>query len=109
MAQLLGADRAALEAQLAPRAPADVTTVTGSGLLLSQAAAAYAILTSDRRMDVLVGPAGTGKSRTIAAIAGIWPQLHPGGRVIALTETQQGAKVLREHGRGRRPQRIACS
>ncbi len=98
VAQLLGADRGALEAQLAPRAPADVTTVTGSGLLLSQAAAAYAILTSDRRMDVLVGPAGTGKSRTIAAIARIWPQLHPGGRVIALTETQQGAKVLRGMG-----------
>jgi conjugative relaxase-like TrwC/TraI family protein len=98
VAQLLGADRSALEAQLAPRAPADVTTVTGSGLLLSQAAAAHAILTSDRRMDVLVGPAGTGKSRIIAAIAGIWPQLHPGGRVIALTETQQGAKVLRDMG-----------
>ena len=98
VAQLLGADRGALEAQLAPRVPADVTTVTGSGLLLSQAAAAYAILTSDRRMDVLVGPAGTGKSRTIAAIARIWPQLHPGGRVIALTETQQGAKVLRGMG-----------
>jgi hypothetical protein len=97
-ARLLGAGRGALEAQLAPRAPADVTTVTGSGLLLSQAAAAYAILTSDRRMDVLVGPAGTGKSRTIAVIAGIWPQLHPGSRVIALTETQQGAKVLREMG-----------
>jgi hypothetical protein len=39
VALLLGADRAALEAQLAPRAPADVTTVAGSGLLLSQAAA----------------------------------------------------------------------
>ena len=98
VAQLLGADRAALEAQLAPRTPADVPTVTGSGLLLSQAAAAHAILTSDRRMDVLVGPAGTGKSRTIAAIAEIWPQLHPGGRVIALTETQQGANVLRGMG-----------
>jgi conjugative relaxase-like TrwC/TraI family protein len=98
VAQLLGADRAALEAQLEPGTPADVHTVTGSGLLLSQAAAAFAILTSDQRIDVLVGPAGTGKSRTIAAIARIWPQLRPGTRVIALTETQQAANLLRELG-----------
>ena len=98
VAQLLGADRAALQAQLEPGTPADVQTVTGSGLLLSQAAAAFAILTSSQRVDVLVGPAGTGKSRTIAAIARIWPQLHPGGRVIALTETQQAASLLREMG-----------
>jgi conjugative relaxase-like TrwC/TraI family protein len=117
VARLLGASRAALEAQLEPGTPADVHTVTGTGLLLSQAAAAYSILTSNRRADVLVGPAGTGKSRTIAAIAGIWPQLHPGGRVIALTETQQAATMLRQLGvadahnismflTDRRPQRI---
>jgi hypothetical protein len=98
VARLLGASRVALEAQLEPGTPADVHAVTGSGLLLSQAAAAYSILTSDRRVDVLVGPAGTGKSRTIAAIAAIWPQLHPGGRVIALTETQQAATILRQLG-----------
>ncbi len=98
VARLLGASRAALEAQLEPGTPADVHAVTGSGLLLSQAAAAYSILTSDRRIDVLVGPAGTGKSRTIAAIAAVWPQLHPGGRVIALTETQQAATMLRQLG-----------
>ena len=98
VAALLGADRAALEAQLAPDAPADVTTVTESGLLLSQAAAAFAIMTSDRRTDILVGPAGTGKSTTIAALARIWPQLHEGARVIALTETQAGANVLKSMG-----------
>jgi AAA domain/TrwC relaxase len=98
VAHLLGADRAALQAQLEPATPADVHTVTGSGLLLSQAAAAYAILTSDQRVNVLVGPAGTGKSKTIAAIARIWPQLHPGTRVIALTETQQAATLLRALG-----------
>jgi AAA domain len=76
-AELLGADRASLVAQLEPGTPADVHTVTRSGLLLNQAAAAFAILTSDRRIDVLVGPAGTGKSRTIVTIASIWPQLHP--------------------------------
>jgi conjugative relaxase-like TrwC/TraI family protein len=98
VAALLGANRAALEAQLDPGTPADVHTVTGSGLLLSQAAAAFAILTSDQRVDVLIGPAGTGKSRTITTIATVWPHLHPGTRVIALTETQQAANLLRELG-----------
>ena len=98
VARLLGADLAALQAQLEPGVPADTRTVTGCGLHLDQAAAAFAVMTSERRLDAIVGPAGTGKSRTIAAIARIWPQLHQGGRVIALTETQQGANVLRSMG-----------
>jgi conjugative relaxase-like TrwC/TraI family protein len=98
VAALLGADQASLEAQLVPGTPADVVTTTTSGLHLDQAASAYAMLTSNRRADVLVGPAGTGKSTVIAAISRMWPELHRGGRVIALTETQRGATVLRDMG-----------
>lgn len=97
-AQLLGADAEVLQAQLDPRNPADVTTGTGSGLHLDQAAAAFSILTSDRRGHVLVGPAGTGKSFTVAEMARIWQQANPGARVIGLATTQQGANVLRGMG-----------
>jgi hypothetical protein len=97
-AQLLGADQAQLEAQLDHDVAADVTTTTGSGLHLDQAAAAYRLMTSDRRVEVMVGPAGTGKTRTVAAIARIWRQAKPGRRVIGLAPTQQAANVLRAEG-----------
>ena len=93
-AHLLGSDTGVLEAQLDRDVGADVTTVTGSGLHLDQAAAAYQILTSPRRAEVLTGPAGTGKTRTVAVIARCWRQAHPGGRVIGLTTSQQARHVL---------------
>ena len=67
-AQLLGAEQARLEAQLqAQTAAQDVIPArTGSGLRLDQAAAAFLVLTSARRAEVMAGPAGSGKTRTIA-------------------------------------------
>jgi len=67
-AQLLGAEQARLQAQLdADTATADaISEITGSGLRLDQAAAAYAALTTDRRAAVMAGPAGSGKTRTVA-------------------------------------------
>ena len=41
----------------------------GSGLRLDQAAAAFAVLTSARRAEVMAGPAGSGKTRTVAQMA----------------------------------------
>ena len=68
-AQLLGADQAQLEAQIraAAQTPDAGAAGTGSGLRLDQAAAAFLALTSDRRAEILVGPAGSGKTR----IAGV--------------------------------------
>lgn len=97
-AQLLGSDQPQLEAQLSPNAPADVTTGTGSGLHLDQAAAAYRLMTSDRRAEVMIGPAGTGKTRTVAAMARAWRAANPGARVVGLTTSQQAAQVLRAEG-----------
>jgi flagellar biosynthesis GTPase FlhF len=45
-----------------------------AGLTDDQAQAVYGILTSGRAIDILVGPAGTGKTRTVAMLAGIWRQ-----------------------------------
>ncbi len=118
----LGATQAQLEAQLQaqPGAPASapVTTapradgaepkpepeqepkpdqVTGSGLRLDQAAAAFAVLTSDRRLEILVGPAGSGKTHTAAVIAAAWQRAGI-GEVHGLAVSQAARNVLHEAG-----------
>ena len=97
-AELLGSGMAQLEAQLDRDVPADVTTGTGSGLHLDQAAAAYWLMTSDRRAEVMTGPAGTGKTRTVAAMSRAWLLAHPGSRVIGLTTSQRARHVLADAG-----------
>jgi AAA domain len=68
-----------------------------SGLTGDQAIAVYGILTSGRAIDILVGPAGTGKTRTVAILAGIWRQAGL-GRVIGLTTSTNAARVLAAEG-----------
>ena len=98
-ALLLGADQAQLEAQLQAAAEgADrAQQETGSGLRLDQAAAAFLALTSDRRAEILVGPAGSGKTRTAAQVARLWRQAGM-GEVYALTTSQAARNVLRDAG-----------
>jgi AAA domain len=98
-AQLLGATQAQLRAQLgaASTDPGVAEQVTGSGLRLDQAAAAFAVLTSDLRAEILVGPAGSGKTYTAAAIAALWQQAGI-GRVYGLTVSQAARNVLHEAG-----------
>ena len=97
-AQLLGAAQAQLQAQLDHDVPADVTTLTGTGVHVDQAAAAYRLITSDRRVEVMVGAAGTGKTRTVSVMARAWRQAYPGAQVIGLATSQQAANVLRAEG-----------
>ena len=96
---LLGADQAQLEAQLraAAQRPETAQETTGSGLRLDQAAAAFAVLTSDRRAEILVGPAGSGKTRTAAEVARLWREAGM-GEVHGLTTSQAARNVLREAG-----------
>ena len=98
-ARLLGAKQAHLQAQLqAPSAAPEVTgELTGSGLRLDQAAAAFAVLTSARRAEVMAGPAGSGKTRTVAQMARIWQEAGL-GEVIGLATSQTAANVLAEAG-----------
>ncbi|HUZ50910.1 MAG TPA: MobF family relaxase, partial [Streptosporangiaceae bacterium] len=98
-AHLLGAKQAHLEAQLRAdtTAPDAITEHTGSGLRADQAAAAYHALTSARRAEVIAGPAGSGKTRTVAEMARIWRDAGPGD-VIGLTTSQTAANVLKEAG-----------
>lgn len=96
-ARALGADAQALDAALRQGAQdAREGERTATGLRLDQGAAAYHLLTSPRTVEVLVGPAGSGKTFTVAAVARAWAA--SGRHVIGLATSQQGANALREAG-----------
>jgi hypothetical protein len=66
-------------------------------LLDDQAEAVYGILTSGRRVDALVGPAGTGKTFTVEKLAQVWRE-QTGAPVVGLTTAQNAAYVLAGEG-----------
>ncbi|WP_315097409.1 MobF family relaxase [uncultured Cellulomonas sp.] len=57
-----------------------------------QHAAAKAVLLSTRVLDVLVGPAGSGKTTTLSALAGAWR--HVRGNVVGLAPSASAAATL---------------
>jgi len=59
-----------------------------------QALAVEAIATSPRRLDLLVGPAGTGKTTTMAGLRTAWELEHGPGSVIGLAPSATAAQVL---------------
>src|SRR5262249_32615076 len=89
-----GAARDATGAQVGADEP-----LSRAGLTDDQAQAAFGILTSGRAIDILVGPAGTGKTRTVATLAGIWRETGL-GRVTGLTTSTNAARVLGAEGLG---------
>ena len=52
------------------------------------------IATSGRLLDVLVGPAGTGKSTTMAGLRAVWEAEHGAGSVLGLAPSAAAAEVL---------------
>lgn len=97
-AQALGADADALDAALRDRAQdaRESGAPTATGLRLDQGAAAYHLLTSPRTLEVLVGPAGSGKTHTLAEVARAWKA--SGRDVVGVATSQMGANALREAG-----------
>src|SRR6266516_5052855 len=91
-ARLLGADAGALEAYISAGCPASRER-TATGLRMDQAAAGYLALISGDRVDLMVGPAGTGKTHVLAALAGAWREAGK-GRVIGLTTTSAARENL---------------
>jgi TrwC relaxase/AAA domain len=107
-AQLLGADPERLQAQLQPASAAAAEGGTaGSGLRMDQAAAAWYVLTSLRRAEVIVGPAGTGKTITAIEMARAWRQAGI-GPVVALTASSNARNVLRDEAARRGIAELAC-
>jgi len=88
----------------------DGLRTTGIELGADQAAAVRGVLTSGARVETLVGPAGTGKSFVVGAIARGWtdPVLHDGEserRVFGLATSQVATEVLA--GEGLRARNVA--
>ena len=107
-ARLLGADPERLRAQLQPASAAAAEAGTaGSGLRMDQAAAAWYVLTSPRRAEVMVGPAGTGKTITAIEMARAWRQAGM-GPVVALTASSNARNVLHEEAARRGVAGLAC-
>jgi AAA domain/TrwC relaxase len=107
-ARLLGADPERLQAQLQPASAAAAEAETaGGGLRMDQAAAAWYVLTSPRRAEVMVGPAGTGKTRTAIEMARAWHQAGL-GPVVALTASSNARNVLREEAARHGVAELAC-
>jgi len=79
---------------------AAVTSGTRPGrshpLSIDQALAVEQIATSGRRLDVLVGPAGTGKSTTMAGLRAAWEAEHGATSVLGLAPSAAAAEVLAE-------------
>lgn len=119
-AAALGADQACLEARLwreygqpgaAVGTAADTPAASGAGgaadsvdeplssagLTDDQAQAAYGVLTSGRAVDILVGPAGSGKTRTVVKLAEVWREVGE-GRVIGLATSTNAARTLAAEG-----------
>jgi hypothetical protein len=92
-ARRLGADAALLAAQLRERAQDPGARTTRGGLRLDQAAAVWHVLTSARTVEVITGPAGTGKTRVLAAAARAW-----GGPVFGTATSQNATNELRVAG-----------
>ncbi len=63
-------------------------------LSVDQAVAVEKIATSERWIDVLVGPAGTGKSTALAGLRAVWEAEHGPGSVIGLAPSAAAAEVL---------------
>ena len=92
-ARRLGADVALLEAELRGRAPDARAPDAPRGLRLDQAAAIWHVLTSARTVEIVTGPAGTGKTRVLATAASIWD-----GPVFGTATSQNATNELRGAG-----------
>ncbi len=74
--------------------PHCVLAVGGTVLSQEQAAAVAGVVTSGHRLDLIVGPAGTGKSTTMAGVRAAWEAAHGPGSVIGLAPSAAAAEVL---------------
>ncbi len=66
----------------------------GRRLGADQTAALQAVVASGRTVDVLVGPAGAGKTTTMRTLRHVWETAHGTGSVVGLAPSAAAARVL---------------
>ena len=84
---------AATDDVAAPVATAASGTAT-TLLATDQADAVREVAASGRRLDVLVGPAGSGKTTTLLALRRVWEHTHGHGSVLGLAPSSTAAVQL---------------
>jgi hypothetical protein len=89
-ARRLGADQAVLEAELHGRGHDTREHAAPRELRLDQAAAVWHVLTSARTVEIVTGPAGTGKTWVLATAASVWD-----GPVFGTATSQNATNELR--------------
>ena len=92
-ARRLGTNQAVLEAELRGRPHGAHERDPLRGLRLDQAAAVWHVLTSARTVEVVTGPAGTGKTWVLATAAATWD-----GSVFGTATSQNATNELRAAG-----------
>lgn len=99
-ARLLDAGRCTQSPRVGIRIVADVAAENlpgrAHGLSADQGLAVEQIATSGRVLDVLVGPAGTGKSTTMGGLRAVWERAFGAGTVVGLAPSAAAAQVLAE-------------
>jgi conjugative relaxase-like TrwC/TraI family protein len=99
--------RAAVErgAPVVPKGADALDALEGMALTAGQRQALIGILTMGAKIDTLVGPAGTGKSTVVGALARIWSAPSTWGsrrgrapRVVGLASSEIATNVLRDEG-----------
>jgi conjugative relaxase-like TrwC/TraI family protein len=97
-ARLLDAGRCTQSPRVAIRIVADAVAENlpgrAHGLSADQGLAVEQIATSGRVLDVLVGPAGTGKSTTMGGLRAVWERQFGPGTVVGLAPSAAAAQVL---------------
>ncbi|KAE8765398.1 relaxase domain-containing protein [Georgenia thermotolerans] len=90
------ADRTAPRVPAGVVAPAAAVRHDGNMLTTYQAGVLEAVATSGRRVDVIVGPAGAGKTTAMRALRTAWTARHGTGSVVGLAPSAAAAAVLAE-------------
>jgi conjugative relaxase-like TrwC/TraI family protein len=76
------------------RVPVGSLAAVADGLGDDKAAAALQVCTSGRVVDVLVGPAGAGKTTAMRAVREAWSGLYGSGSVVGVAPSAAAAEVL---------------
>ncbi len=83
-----------VDAALAASVTGQVLPGRDHSLSAEQADAVCRVAGSARALDVLVGPAGTGKSTTMAGLRAVWESAFGPGSVVGLAPSAAAAQVL---------------